>query len=94
MKHYKDENNKVFAFENDGSQDDLIPENLIAISNEEADLIRNPPKTPLEVLEETKLNRACAYRDEADPLFFKFQRGEIDKQVWLDKVAEIKARFA
>lgn len=34
--------------------------------------------------------RKLLYTREADPLFFKYQRGEIDKQVWLDKVAEIK----
>ncbi len=30
---------------------------------------------------------------EADPLFFKWQAGEGDKQDWLDKRAEVKARF-
>jgi hypothetical protein len=34
-----------------------------------------------------------AYRSEADPLFFKFQRGEIAKEVWLAKVEEIRNRF-
>lgn len=42
---------------------------------------------------EAAQNRMQAYRDEADPLFFKWQRGEATKQVWLDKVAEIKQRF-
>ena len=37
--------------------------------------------------------RAEAYRTESDPLFFKAQRGEIEMQVWLNKVAEIKTRF-
>ena len=37
--------------------------------------------------------RANGYREESDPLFFKYQRGEIEQQVWLDKVAEIKARY-
>lgn len=37
--------------------------------------------------------RAQAYRDESDPLFFKSQRGEATNQEWLDKVAEIKARW-
>ena len=37
--------------------------------------------------------RAQAYRDESDPIFFKSQRGEATQQQWLDKVAEIKARF-
>jgi hypothetical protein len=38
-------------------------------------------------------NRKAAYEQEADPLFFKAQRGEIEQQVWLDKIAQIKARF-
>ena len=37
--------------------------------------------------------RAEAYRNESDPLFFKSQRGEATQQEWLDKVAEIKARY-
>lgn len=37
--------------------------------------------------------RAIAYREESDPLFFKSQRGEATNQEWLDKVAEIKARW-
>jgi predicted ATPase len=38
--------------------------------------------------------RADAYAQEADPLFFKWQRGEATKEEWLAKVEEIKARFA
>jgi hypothetical protein len=37
--------------------------------------------------------RAIAYREESDPIFFKWQRGEATEQEWLDKVAEIKARY-
>ncbi len=37
--------------------------------------------------------RADAYRNESDPLFFKAQRGEATQQEWLDKVAEIKTRY-
>ena len=41
MKHFKNpENNEIFAYESDGSQDEFIPEHLVAISDEEADLIR------------------------------------------------------
>jgi hypothetical protein len=32
------------------------------------------------------------YRNESDPLFFKWQRGEVTQEEWLAKVAEIKAR--
>jgi hypothetical protein len=33
------------------------------------------------------------YRNQADPLFFGWQRGENTEQEWLDKVAEIRARY-
>jgi hypothetical protein len=42
---------------------------------------------------ETEANRHAAYIAEADPLFFKAQRGEATQQQWLDKIAEIKARY-
>ena len=45
------------------------------------------------VLAEAKSSRQAAYREEADPLFFKAQRGEATEQEWLDKVAEIRARY-
>jgi hypothetical protein len=37
--------------------------------------------------------RKAAYADEADPLFFKAQRGEATLEEWQAKIAEIKARF-
>lgn len=37
--------------------------------------------------------RELLYKEEADALYFKVQRGEILEQVWLDKVAEIKAMY-
>ena len=43
--------------------------------------------------EEQKVSRAMAYRAEADPLFFKAQRGEATLEEWQAKVAEIKARL-
>ena len=41
-----------------------------------------------------KQQRAAVYRVEADPLFFKAQRGEATVQEWEAKVAEIKTRFS
>lgn len=38
-------------------------------------------------------NKKQAYREESDPLFFKWQRGETTQQEWLDKVNEIKQRW-
>lgn len=42
---------------------------------------------------EAKQNREAAYKVEADPLFFKSQRGEATQAEWQAKVNEIKARF-
>jgi hypothetical protein len=38
-------------------------------------------------------SRMAAFRDEADPLFFGWQRGENTEQEWLDKCEEIRQRF-
>lgn len=43
--------------------------------------------------EQQKASRQAAYREEADPLFFKAQRGDGTLDEWKAKVDEIKARF-
>lgn len=43
--------------------------------------------------EQTRQQRQAAYQQEADPLFFKWQRGEATQQEWLEKIAEIKQRY-
>ena len=52
----------------------------------------NPQKVAALQNAEADRNRRAAYAAEADPLAFKVLRGEIERQVWLDKIAEIKAR--
>lgn len=42
---------------------------------------------------EVQEKRAREYRELADPLFFKVQRGELEQKEWLDKVEEIRARY-
>ena len=42
---------------------------------------------------ETKAARAAAYTAESDPMFFKWQAGEITDQEWLAKREEIRARY-
>lgn len=53
-----------------------------------------PAPAPEMSAEEVAQKRADAYRNEADPLFFKWRRGEADRDDWIAKVDEIKARFA
>ena len=40
MKLYKSANNEVFAYELDGSQDHLIPQDFVEITEEEANVLR------------------------------------------------------
>jgi hypothetical protein len=42
---------------------------------------------------EIETQRRNAYTQEADPLFFSYQRGEATEQDWLDAVESIKARY-
>lgn len=55
---------------------------------------REPNQVPVDNVGITsEISRRVAYREESDSLFFKWQRGEIEKQEWLDKVQEIRERF-
>jgi hypothetical protein len=45
-----------------------------------------------ELAQQADERRRYAYQTEADPLFFKAQRGEATMQEWLAKVEEIKTR--
>lgn len=47
----------------------------------------------LEPLKQAKANRASAYKAEADPLYFKVQRGDATHEEWLAKIEEIKNRY-
>jgi hypothetical protein len=71
--------------------------------------VARPPVQPVEPTpEEMKLRREAEYQaalaardealrlalaNEADPQFFRWQRGEVTKEDWLDCVAAVKARF-
>ena len=48
----------------------------------------DPPPAP-----DYSAMRHNAYVAESDPIFFMSQRGEATQQQWLDKIAEIKARW-
>jgi hypothetical protein len=48
---------------------------------------------PIKAAEEASHQRQQAYIAEADPLFFKAQRGEATMEEWQAKVVEIKARY-
>ena len=54
----------------------------------------DPPKPTLDQLASAAESaRSIAYMREADPLFFKAQRGEATMDEWRAKVSEIKKRY-
>ena len=59
-----------------------------------ADGVFLPPPSPAQPSREVQsAAREAAYREESDPIFFQVQRGKATQQEWLDKIAEIEARF-
>jgi hypothetical protein len=52
-----------------------------------------PQRSLEEIVAEERLNnfKRELYEKEADPLFFKWQRGEVSREVWVNKVYEIKS---
>lgn len=60
MKYFKDINNNIFAYEEDGSQDHLI-KGKIAITQAEVDAINIQKQAELEATNEYKVAEAKAY---------------------------------
>jgi hypothetical protein len=78
---------------------ELYPQVIRTVGNIAYDADGNEVQYDLEVVTqlaknlEAVTNRHNAYVTEADPLFFKAQRGEGAMADWEAKVAEIKARY-
>jgi hypothetical protein len=62
-----------------------VDEAAVAAEIQRLQLIKNA--------EQANTKRKAAYIAEADPLFFKSQRGEATMEEWQAKVTEIKNRF-
>ena len=91
MKYYKNSDNKVFAFESAEEMEQFAKDSLSPITAKQAAELTKP--TIEQLNDEAKFNRAAAYVAEADPLFFKAQRGEATMEEWQAKVDEIRERF-
>jgi hypothetical protein len=55
--------------------------------------VLDPPAPPAPTKEQQEAARQAAYQLEADPLFFKWQRGTATEAEWLDMIADIKLRY-
>lgn len=73
MKYYK-ENNEVFAYEDDGSQDHLIGDKVL-MTAEEVELHINPPKTEEQIIAE-KIIEYKAYLANTDYIVTKIAEAQ------------------
>lgn len=69
MKYYK-QNNEVFAYEEDGSQDHLIGDKVL-MTADEVEAYINPPKTPKQILTEQRAE-ALKYLADTDYYYPRF----------------------
>ena len=52
-----------------------------------------PEPTPDEIIAEQRANRQAAYRLSSDPLFFKWQAGEAEREEWEAARDAVRARY-
>ena len=77
----------------------LYPQVVRTVGEEAFDIDGNPVAYDRVAVEreaqimDVRAKRAAAYTTEADPLFFKAQRGEAAIEEWEAKVAEIRTRY-
>jgi hypothetical protein len=77
----------------DGRQESCLvtaPEYLKWVAEGNTALPADPEPVPAP---DTEALRKAAYREESDPLFFKWQRGEANEAEWIAAVIAIKARY-
>ena len=74
MKHFKDLQNNIYAYESDGSQDAYIKADLIEITDAQAEAIRNPPKP----LAEIKANLSANLDNHISTIYNKFTRFDLE----------------
>lgn len=63
MKYYIDINNTVFAYSADGSQDNLISDALIEITEKKALEIANPPPSKQQLIAEAEYQKQALLND-------------------------------
>jgi len=91
MKHYKDPiTNEIYAYETDGSQDALIGEDLVAISDAEADAVRAAKQQALFNALTYAQKRAAEYPSFADQFDLLYHGGY---GAWKAAIDEVKTKY-
>tara|TARA_B100000497_G_C7481314_1_gene295484 strand:- start:39 stop:326 length:288 start_codon:yes stop_codon:yes gene_type:complete len=92
MKHYINNTTKeVFAYELDGSQDHLISDSLVPITDIDLSTLRNQQEQArLDAL--TYSDKRKAEYDQLNQFEMQFDDKENSTTTWVDKINEIKGR--
>ncbi|MCP1488001.1 hypothetical protein J3D48_004314 [Pseudomonas fluorescens] len=92
MKLYKDPQGCVFAYELDGSQDLIIPDNQEPITEDEAEALRNPPPSDAQLWAEYQA-RAQTGLDRTDSVALSCWKASVpfphDWQVYTSALRDI-----
>jgi len=101
MKYFKDENNIIYAFEDDGSQDELIKKSMTSLTEDEALSIVNPSPTNEELVEAAENNKTSliSYATQSIVVWQtklllgrKLTEGEVvELDKWLDYIEELES---
>lgn len=97
MKHYKHKHtNELFAYEEDGSQDHLITEDLVLIDDEHINTFR----LQVEINQLNSLSydkrRAIEYpsiTSQLDMLYHDIKNGTLESGAWIQAIEEVKNTF-
>lgn len=92
MKLYKDNNNNIYAYEADGSQDHLI-NNKISITQTEANVIQKEKEAQKFALLNYKEKRQQEYKPLAEQLDMQYHDVQDGTETWLDHIKEVKAKY-
>ena len=92
MENYKDSNNNIYAYEEDGSQDHLIG-NKIKITQEEANLIIQAKQEKRHAALGYAEKRAMEYKSLAEQLDMQYHDVQDGTETWLDHIKEVKAKY-
>lgn len=90
MKYYKDPNNKIYAYEADGSQDDFITDDLMPITSEDTMRLLIPPLADRIANTHARIN--AAYEIAVNSLTAGYPKTEIDS--WAKQENEARAWLA
>ena len=90
MKYYKDENNEVFAYELDGSQDHLITSDMVKLSDAAVEELLTPEVLPEPTYEELRSVAYPSIQDQMDMQYHDLQNGT---STWEDAINAVKLEY-